>query len=66
MSQVNEAQAGVAYAEAVQAGGGIAVTINTGVGDPVEIGRSVSDYLFAYDMRTGPEIRGGKKKKARR
>jgi hypothetical protein len=66
MSQVNEAQAGVAYAEAVQAGGGIAVTINTGVGDPVEIGRSVSDYLFAYDMRTGPEIRGGKKKKAKR
>ncbi len=66
MTQVTEAQAGVASAEAVQAGGGIAVTINTGVGDPVEIGRSVSDYLFAYDMRTGPEIRGGKKKKARR
>ena len=66
MTQVSAAEAGVAAATAVQQGGGIAITVNTGVGDPVEIGRTVSDYLFAYDMRTASEIKGPNKKKAKR
>lgn len=34
-------------------GGGIAITVNTGVGDPVAIGRSVASYLAAYTDRGG-------------
>jgi hypothetical protein len=34
-------------------GGGIQVTVQTGVGDPVAIGKAVSDVLNAYNRRTG-------------
>ena len=34
-------------------GGGISVTVQTGVGDPVAIGKAVSDVLSAYNRRTG-------------
>jgi hypothetical protein len=34
-------------------GGGIQVTVQTGVGDPVAIGKAVSDVLSAYNRRTG-------------
>jgi hypothetical protein len=34
-------------------GGGVHVTIQTGVGDPVAIGKAVSDVLNAYNRRTG-------------
>jgi hypothetical protein len=34
-------------------GGGIQVTVQTGVGDPVAIGKAVSDVLNAYQRRTG-------------
>jgi len=34
-------------------GGGISVTVQTGVGDPVAIGKAVSDVLNAYNRRTG-------------
>jgi hypothetical protein len=34
-------------------GGGIAITVNTGVGDPVAIGREVSRVLGAYSTRAG-------------
>jgi hypothetical protein len=33
--------------------GNINVTVNTGVGDPVEIGKSIVDALTAYKSRTG-------------
>jgi hypothetical protein len=33
--------------------GGMNITINTGVGDPVAIGKAVSDVLNAYNRRTG-------------
>jgi hypothetical protein len=33
--------------------GNINVTVNTGVGDPVEIGKSIVDALSAYKSRTG-------------
>lgn len=34
-------------------GGGINITVQTGVGDPVAIGKAVSDVLNAYNRRTG-------------
>jgi hypothetical protein len=34
-------------------GGGINITVQTGVGDPVAIGKAVSDVLNAYQRRTG-------------
>ena len=34
-------------------GDGISVTVQTGVGDPVAIGKAVSDVLSAYNRRTG-------------
>jgi hypothetical protein len=34
-------------------GGGFNVTVQTGVGDPVAIGKAVSDVLNAYNRRTG-------------
>ena len=34
-------------------GGGVNITIQTGVGDPVAIGKAVSDALNAYNRRTG-------------
>jgi hypothetical protein len=34
-------------------GGGINITVQTGVGDPVAIGKAVSDVLVAYNRRTG-------------
>jgi hypothetical protein len=34
-------------------GGGINITVQTGVGDPVAIGKAVSDVLDAYQRRTG-------------
>ena len=34
--------------------GGMNITINTGVGDPVAIGKSVVDALKAYQSRSGP------------
>jgi len=34
-------------------GGGLNITVNTGVGDPVAIGRSIADYLSAYSDRGG-------------
>ena len=34
-------------------GGGINITVQTGVGDPVAIGKAVSDVLSAYNRRTG-------------
>lgn len=34
-------------------GGGFNVTVQTGVGDPVAIGKAVSDVLSAYNRRTG-------------
>ena len=36
-----------------QMGGGINITVNTGVGDPVAIGKSIVDALTAYKSRTG-------------
>jgi len=33
--------------------GGINITVNTGVGDPVAIGKSVVDALQAYQRRSG-------------
>jgi phage-related protein len=34
-------------------GGGMNITVQTGVGDPVAIGKAVSDVLNAYNRRTG-------------
>lgn len=34
--------------------GGMVVNVNTGVGDPVAIGRAVARYLGAYQLRGGP------------
>ena len=34
-------------------GGGVHVTVQTGIGDPVAIGKAVSDVLNAYNRRTG-------------
>jgi hypothetical protein len=34
-------------------GGGLNITVQTGVGDPVAIGKAVSDVLNAYNRRTG-------------
>ena len=39
-----------------QMGGGISVTVQTGVGDPVAIGKAVSDVLSAYNRRTGKMV----------
>jgi len=36
-----------------QMGGGINITVNTGVGDPVAIGKGIVDALTAYKSRTG-------------
>ena len=36
-----------------QMGGGINITVNAGVGDPVAIGKSIVDALTAYKSRTG-------------
>jgi hypothetical protein len=36
-----------------QMGNGINITVNTGVGDPVAIGKSIVDALTAYKSRTG-------------
>jgi len=35
------------------ASGGLNITVNTGVGDPVAIGKSIVDALVAYKSRTG-------------
>jgi hypothetical protein len=37
-------------------GGGIQVVIQTGVGDPVEIGRTVADYLRVFERSNGPRV----------
>ena len=34
-------------------GAGVNITVNTGVGDPVAIGKGVVDALNAYRARTG-------------
>jgi hypothetical protein len=39
-----------------QMGGGINITVQTGVGDPVAIGKAVSDVLSAYNRRTGKMV----------
>jgi hypothetical protein len=33
--------------------GSVNITVQTGVGDPVAIGKAVSDALNAYNRRTG-------------
>lgn len=35
-------------------GGGINITVNTGVGDPQAIGRAIVEYLEVYQRGNGP------------
>jgi hypothetical protein len=47
------ATAGAAAVSRTSSSAGITVNVNTGVGDPVAIGRTVARYLRAYELRGG-------------
>ena len=47
-------------------GQGFTININTGVGDPVAIGRQVKEILGQYDNRAGTLVVQGPKKKAKK